>query len=111
MLKLIKVGEAHAVYKNTDSNEYELWTVAGSKLDPRRIEQDDIFEDEWDALDAFEEAEEEYEAFFDLSDLVDEDAICEYDDDEFDLWLDAFQELLNLESGAIELEDPDEFRI
>lgn len=112
MLKLIQMGTAHAVYKNTEINKYELWTVAGTKLDPKLIEQDDIFDDEWDALDCLEDADGEFEAFFDLSEMIDEDTICEYNDDEFNRWLDAFEELINIEHGAdFELPDPDEFRI
>lgn len=64
MLNLILKGEAHAVYQNTETNKYELWIIAGSKLDPKLIDQVDVFTDREDALDTLDFEETAYEDFF-----------------------------------------------
>ena len=75
MLKLIKMGNANAVYLNTDTNEYELWVVSGSKL----IEQDDVFTNEDDAIDCLDFMDREFERFF--SDSYDDDFDFDFEDD------------------------------
>lgn len=70
MMKLIKRGNAHAVYLNTETREYELWVVSGDKM----IDQDDVFTNKQDALECLEFADQEFaEFFFDTSEDEDED--------------------------------------
>lgn len=112
MLNLILKGEAHAVYQNTETDNYELWITAGTKLDPKLIDQIDVFADREDALEALDFEETAYEDFFkdpyDVEPDIDEDAVAEFDDDEFDRWFNA---LFVDRPELFEVPDPDEFRI
>ena len=56
-LKLIKRGKPYSVFRNTETGQYELWLIAGSKF----VEQDDVFNNKTEALEAMQWAKDGFE--------------------------------------------------